>query len=296
MAPVTIGVPVFNGAAQLDESLGCLARQTFREFKVHILDNASTDATSDIGRAWAERDARFSYSRQNNHVPLMYNFRDVVLSAKSPWFMWRAHDDLTADNYLEALYRCATGSPGCKLAVSTSIKCDLDGGRREITPPPDLQAFTSLKKQLRMLLDYPDGWFYGLWDTDAARTLCEWVCSNYPFTNAAEHLMLYGLVMDGAVRGTPETEIYKRIRRTAGVEIPKKTFRSWQLATQRAAFARNLRHVRSERPSLALRAAHWLFEPLYLRRRLPSLSKIMRLRVRELLAGPSNEPVPPTNW
>ena len=34
MVPITIGVPVYNGADLLDESLACLARQSFRDFKV----------------------------------------------------------------------------------------------------------------------------------------------------------------------------------------------------------------------------------------------------------------------
>jgi len=41
MVPITIGVPVYNGADLLDESLACLARQTFRDFKVLMLDAAS---------------------------------------------------------------------------------------------------------------------------------------------------------------------------------------------------------------------------------------------------------------
>ena len=68
MVSVTIGVPVFNGARFLDGSLACLARQTFSDFKVLIFDNASTDGTVEIARAWAARDARFHYFRQPENV------------------------------------------------------------------------------------------------------------------------------------------------------------------------------------------------------------------------------------
>jgi glycosyltransferase involved in cell wall biosynthesis len=284
MVPITIGVPVYNGAALLDGSLACLARQTFRDFKVIILDNASTDATGEIARAWVARDPRFTYARQTHNVGMMPNFRDVLLRAESPWFMWRAHDDLTTDNYIEALYRLVTEKPECKLAVSTSIECDLDGGRRKVALPPDDRAFVTLRGQLKMLLDYPDGWFYGLWNTDTARNSCLPVWANYPFANAGEHLTLYGPIIDGVARGTEETEIYKRLRRTAGTEVPRFNYTTAQLLDMRRAFIRELRRVRSERDlSLPLRVAHWAFERFYLRRRLPSLSKIARIRVRELL-------------
>ncbi|MGD1015490.1 MAG: glycosyltransferase family A protein [Roseiarcus sp.] len=283
MVPITIGVPVYNGAKLLDDCLACLARQTFRDFKVVILDNASTDSTGDIARAWVARDSRFTYERQTHNVGMMPNFCDVLLRAESPWFMWRAHDELTADNYLEALYRLATGTPGCKLALSTCVLCDLDGRRRTV-PLPDAQAFVALRGQLAMLLDYPESWLYGLWNTETARKSCLPVCAHYPYANAAEHLILYGPISDGAARGTAETEIYKLVRRTGGVGEPKFRYTSAQLLDMRRAFIRELRRIRSEGDlSLPLRLAHWAFEPLYLRRRLPSLSKIARTRLRELL-------------
>ena len=61
MPAVTIGVPVYNGDALLDECLQCLAAQTFRDFEVLVYDNASTDRTASIAQSWAARDARFRY-------------------------------------------------------------------------------------------------------------------------------------------------------------------------------------------------------------------------------------------
>jgi glycosyltransferase involved in cell wall biosynthesis len=136
MVPITIGVPVYNGGDLIDGSLACLARQTFRDFKVLIFDNASSDGTAEIAQAWAARDSRFHHIRQPKNVGGIANFRDALLAADTPWFMWRADDDLSADDYIETLYRLATTSPGCKLAISTIVSSDLDGGRRKVLPPP----------------------------------------------------------------------------------------------------------------------------------------------------------------
>lgn len=207
--------------------------------------------------------------------------------------MWRADDDLSADNYVETLYRLATETPGCKLAVSTIVTCDLDGGRRKVSPPPDPRDFVTLRGQLSMLLNYQPSWFYGLWDAAMARRACLPVSAHYPFANASDHLTLYGPIIDGVVRGTTETEFVQRIRRTAGIELPKIKYSVAQLLEMRRSFRRELRRIRSERNlPIPLRAAHWAFEPFYLRRRLPSLSKIARTRLRELLGGAKSSSTP----
>ncbi|MGD0640587.1 MAG: glycosyltransferase family 2 protein [Roseiarcus sp.] len=292
MVPITVGVPVYNGADLLDECLACLARQSFRDFTVLIFDNASTDATPDIARAWAARDARFKYMRQPRNVGAIANFRDALLASDTPWFMWRSHDDYSADNYIEALYRLATSERGCELAVPTVVALDLDGGRRP-APPPDPEAFVALRGQFKLLLNHPGGWFYGLWNAKAARKSCLPVCANYPFATASEYLTLYGPIMDGAVRGTAETEIYKRVRRTTTTQAPKIKYTTAESLEIRRAFVRELRRVRSERDlPLGLRVAHGLFEPFYLRRRLPSLSKIARTWARNLLGASKRSSTP----
>ena len=46
--PVSIGLPVYNGAPYLAETLGDLQGQTFGDFELVVCDNASTDDTPDL--------------------------------------------------------------------------------------------------------------------------------------------------------------------------------------------------------------------------------------------------------
>jgi len=284
MVPITIGVPVYNGADLLDESLACLARQTFGDFKVLIYDNASTDGTAEIARNWAARDARFQYARQPSNVGSIANFRDALLAAESPWFAWRADDDLSADDYIETLYRLAVNSPGCKLAVSTIRSCDLDGGRLRMTPAPEIRDAAATVGRLQGLFGSHNCWFYGLWNRETALKAYLSVTDRYPFAFASDHLTLYGPIIDGAVRTTGETEFIQRTRRTAAT--PRRQSRapfSLMMETRRA-FCAELRRMRSERQlALSLRVALVASEPFYLQRTLPSLLKMARTGVREML-------------
>ncbi|MGD0763533.1 MAG: glycosyltransferase family 2 protein [Roseiarcus sp.] len=289
MAPITIGVPVYNGADLLDESLACLARQTFGDFKVLIFDNASTDATAEIAEGWAARDARFHYVRQPRNVGGVANFRDALLAAESPWFLWRADDDLSADDYVETLYRLTTESPGCKLAASTILSHDLDGGRRRLTPPPEIRDPATVSGRVRMLLGCHPSWLYGLWDRETIVNAYLAVCANFPFAFASDHLLLYGPIIDGVVRTTTKTQFIQRTRRTAATPRRQTRMPFALMRETRRAFRAELRRMRSERQlSAPLRAALLVSEPFYLQHTLPSLLKMARTAMRELLgiAGP----------
>lgn len=58
---VSIAVPVYNGERYLREAMDSLLGQTYGDYEIIISDNASTDATEAIGRAYAERDPRVRY-------------------------------------------------------------------------------------------------------------------------------------------------------------------------------------------------------------------------------------------
>ncbi len=92
--PVTIGMPVFNGASFLEESLSSLLQQTEGHLSILVSDNCSTDGTPQICAAFAARDSRITYVRQRTNLGATKNFEFVLKAARSPFFMWASHDDL----------------------------------------------------------------------------------------------------------------------------------------------------------------------------------------------------------
>src|SRR5690606_3614979 len=55
---VAVGVPVWNGERHLEDCLDSLLAQTYDDIGIVISDNASTDRTAAICRAYAARDER----------------------------------------------------------------------------------------------------------------------------------------------------------------------------------------------------------------------------------------------
>src|SRR5690554_2459238 len=101
MAAVTAGLAVYNGEKYLENAMAALSAQTFRDLRILVSDNCSTDSTPDILARWAKRDPRIDIHRQKENIGPVRNFRYVMETAQSPWFMMCAHDDRWTPNFVE---------------------------------------------------------------------------------------------------------------------------------------------------------------------------------------------------
>ncbi len=100
-ALVSVGVPVYNGAAYLALALESLLAQTHRALEIVICDNGSTDETPEIAREFAARDARVSYHRFEQNVGAARNFNRTLEHANGEYFRWFGHDDVLDPSYVE---------------------------------------------------------------------------------------------------------------------------------------------------------------------------------------------------
>ncbi|MEE8603034.1 glycosyltransferase family 2 protein [Euzebya tangerina] len=103
MPPVlSIGLPVYNGENYLESSAMSLLEQTFTDFELIIVDNASTDRTEEICRSLARRDDRVSYHRNERNIGASRNYNRAFELARGEFFKWAAHDDECHPRMLEA--------------------------------------------------------------------------------------------------------------------------------------------------------------------------------------------------
>lgn len=98
---VSIGVPVYNGEEYLEEALSSALNQTFSGFEIIISDNASTDRTQDICAAYAKRDPRVSYFRNEENEGASANYRIVFELSSSDYFCWLPCDEAMEPGFLE---------------------------------------------------------------------------------------------------------------------------------------------------------------------------------------------------
>ena len=124
---VSVGLPVYNGAMFLEESLSSLLAQDFGDFELIISDNASTDATESICRAAAARDRRIRYYRCERNQGAAWNYNRVFHLAKGRYFKWAADDDCCHERFLSACVEALDRDPGAVLCYPRTVVVDGQG-------------------------------------------------------------------------------------------------------------------------------------------------------------------------
>ena len=124
---VTIGVPVFNGESFVGKTLDSLLNQTFSDLEIVISDNASTDRTEEICRAYAARDPRVRYYREAVNRGAAWNHNRVFALARGEYFKWNSADDLCAPQFLARCVAALDRDPTAVMAVSEAVEIDERG-------------------------------------------------------------------------------------------------------------------------------------------------------------------------
>jgi glycosyltransferase involved in cell wall biosynthesis len=124
---VSLGLPVFNGERYLQQTLDALLAQTYADFELVIADNASTDSTEEICRAYAGRDARIRYHRSDENRGATWNFNRAFTLCSAGYFKWSAYDDLCEPLFLERCVPALDAAPRAVLVYPKTRLIDENG-------------------------------------------------------------------------------------------------------------------------------------------------------------------------
>jgi len=102
---VSVGVPVYNGEAFLEDAIRSTLTQTLGDLELILCDNASEDRTAEICRDYAARDHRVRYFRNPRNLGAAANYNLACSHARGRYFKWLAHDDRMLPSFLAKTYR-----------------------------------------------------------------------------------------------------------------------------------------------------------------------------------------------
>ena len=143
---MSVCVPVYNGEAFLAETLRSVLDQTYRDFELVVLDNASTDATGRIARSFG--DPRVRVERNPTTIPQPDNWREVVRRCRAPLIKLVCADDLLHPRCLEYQVGPMEADPG--LAVVAARRHMIDERSRVLVPRRGLTGLTGVRSSVEV--------------------------------------------------------------------------------------------------------------------------------------------------
>ena len=122
---VSVIVPNYMHAPYLEERLQSIANQSFADFEVLLLDDASTDSSVDILKAWEAKDERFRFTPnvQNSGSTFAQWNKGAGMAVGD--YLWIAESDDVADPHLlEKLMGLLDAHPSAVIAYGQSMLID----------------------------------------------------------------------------------------------------------------------------------------------------------------------------
>lgn len=127
---ISIIVPIYNVSRYLDQCVGSILSQTFEDWECILIDDGSTDGSSDICEKWANKDIRIIVIHQQN-AGVSAARNNGIEKAKGEWITFVDADDWLEPDYLSSMYRQAIETD---LVVSGQIR-EYEDGRTIIYNP-----------------------------------------------------------------------------------------------------------------------------------------------------------------
>jgi glycosyltransferase involved in cell wall biosynthesis len=124
---VSIILPVYNGENYVRYAIESVLAQTYKDFELVILDNASMDATEQLCRCYAERDDRIQYTRHARNLGASKNHILGFQMARGEYVKHIAHDDVWEPTLLEKSVKVLDDHPGAILVYPKTRLIDENG-------------------------------------------------------------------------------------------------------------------------------------------------------------------------
>lgn len=175
---VSIVTPVYNGAEYLSECIESILAQTYRNWDLTIIDNCSTDQSSEIASRYAAQDSRIRIHKNLEFLPVIANhnaaFRQI--SPESKYCKVVFADDRIFPQCIERMVATAEEFPsaglvGAHVLQGTDVICT--------GLPHDTRVFSGREICRRHLIDH----LYVFGSANALLYRADLIKSRDPFYN-----------------------------------------------------------------------------------------------------------------
>lgn len=127
---------VFNGGDFLEESIRSIAGQTFRDWELVVVDDASTDATRDVVASWSRRDPRIRLVANDRNKGQTACLNQGLHESRGEWVARQDADDVSDPRRLAAQMDYLVAHPDTALLGTQGVLVDTRGKRTGLLDVP----------------------------------------------------------------------------------------------------------------------------------------------------------------
>lgn len=128
---VSLVLPVHNGAAYLAEALASITAQSYTDYELICVDDASSDGSPAQLTAAAAADSRIHYVRLDTNVGLPAALNAGFARARGDYFGWTSDDNVLRPHMLATLVAALDAHPECGVVHSDYSVIDPAGAVQE---------------------------------------------------------------------------------------------------------------------------------------------------------------------
>ncbi|MBI2024353.1 glycosyltransferase family 2 protein [Candidatus Giovannonibacteria bacterium] len=129
---VSAGLTTRNRAHLLPRAVESLLNQTHKNLEIIISNNGSADDTERVALAYAAKDSRIKYFKQDGKISGLKNLQFTVEQARGKYFMWACDDDYWEPQFVGKLAAVLEENPDYISAMSHFYERRIGGSEEEI--------------------------------------------------------------------------------------------------------------------------------------------------------------------
>ena len=143
---ITTIIPTYRRPKLLRIAILSVLQQTYRNFEIHIYDNASGDETREVVETLAAADPRVRYHCHPENIGLVENFAYGMARVRTPFFNLLSDDDVVFPNFFELALSALEKNSEAIFFAGATIWATRDGDiwdiplgrwRDGVYPPPE---------------------------------------------------------------------------------------------------------------------------------------------------------------
>lgn len=108
---VSIIIPCYNVEKYIDETIQSLQNQTYTDFVVHCIDDASMDNTYEKLLSYSQQDNRIKVYRNEENIGVIDTLNKLITLCNTEWIIRMDSDDIFESSRVEKLMKKANEGP-----------------------------------------------------------------------------------------------------------------------------------------------------------------------------------------